>query len=132
MTITTDWVPWVVQIRRHCSAQQRHTAAQHSDALTRQLATWAQASKSLGVMLEMPLSAAEEAAVAAWLGERMAAGDAVATFLPLMYLQRGRLAEALHAYARLEASPVTGACSCAHTVAVDHSQWVEPDSAPLR
>ena len=43
-----------------------------------------------------------------WLEERMRAGEPAALFLPLLYLVRGRLAEALAAHARLAHSPVPG------------------------
>lgn len=43
-----------------------------------------------------------------WLEGQMEAGNTVARFLPLYYLLRGRIPEALHAHARLTRSPVPG------------------------
>ncbi len=41
-----------------------------------------------------------------WLEGRMAEGAPAALFLPLYFLARARIAEALHAHARLLRSPV--------------------------
>ena len=71
----------------------------HTRRLLHTLAELAEANRSWGAVLKLPFSGAEQAELAAWLRDSHHAASA--RNLPLMMLQRGRLAEALAAAAAL-------------------------------
>ena len=98
----------MLQIRQHVSvsaAEQSH----HARHLLHTLADLAEETNSWTAVLKLPFSAAEQAEMAALPQEPGRAS--VAAKLPLMLLQRGRMAEALTAAAKL---PPGTQCSPPH------------------
>ncbi|KAK9831763.1 hypothetical protein WJX74_008541 [Apatococcus lobatus] len=87
-----------------CSAEdQSRWTTEIVDVMLRQAA----AAQSLGRILQLPFSNCMQQAVIAWLEHQLQDGNAAASQLPLFYLQRGKLNQALQAYDVLKSSEVT-------------------------
>ncbi|GLC41829.1 hypothetical protein PLESTM_001250000 [Pleodorina starrii] len=100
----------------------REALQEHTRALLRHLAGWAADADAaaraeagagagdggggggwLNRLTELPLNAAEEFVLVEWLTEQAEAGRPAGTFLPLFFLQRGRVSEAMAAWRRWSA-----------------------------
>ncbi len=93
----------MLQIRQHVASAIAAERSHHARHLLHTLVDLAEETSSWTAVLKLPFSAAEQAELAALLRDPRRAS--AAGKLPLMLLQRGRLAEALTAAAKLPPGP---------------------------
>ncbi|BDA43683.1 E3 ubiquitin-protein ligase HOS1 [Coccomyxa sp. Obi] len=97
-----------MEAREHCERTGPDQRPSHTRALIHMLASWAAKNKAMIDVLKLPFNILEEQMLTEWLESEMEAGRTVARFLPLYFLLRSRIPEALHAHARLVRSSVPG------------------------
>ncbi|KAL3146558.1 hypothetical protein ABBQ32_000799 [Trebouxia sp. C0010 RCD-2024] len=92
------------ELRGYCEGLSQEQKGGQTAVLIRQLADWGLAVRQMHEVMRLPLSGLEEQILVQWFQEQAQIGQRVAYMLPLYYLQRSRMAEALHAYAGLKDS----------------------------
>ncbi|KAK9828966.1 hypothetical protein WJX72_003102 [[Myrmecia] bisecta] len=94
-----------MELRAYTAELRAGVRAHHASVLIRQLADWALENHALNDITQLPLSDLEEQVLCQWLQQKAGEGSPAGDHLPLYYLQRGRIAEALHAHAQLVQQP---------------------------
>ncbi|EIE19378.1 hypothetical protein COCSUDRAFT_44718 [Coccomyxa subellipsoidea C-169] len=97
-----------MEAREHCERVSPEQRPRDTRALIRALADWAAKNNAVIDVVKLPFNTLEEKVLCEWLEGQMEAGKTTVRFLPLYFLLRGRITEALHAHARLVRSPVPG------------------------
>ncbi|DBB06880.1 hypothetical protein WJX82_003376 [Trebouxia sp. C0006] len=86
------------ELRAYCGQPSHDKKGERTAVLVRQLADWAVGARQMHAVIRLPLGGLEEQILVDWFHQRMQSRHKVAYMLPMYYLQRGRIAEALHAY----------------------------------
>ncbi|KAL0028141.1 hypothetical protein WJX77_009663 [Trebouxia sp. C0004] len=86
------------ELQAYCGRLSHDKKGERTAVLVRQLADWAVGARQMHAVIRLPLDGLEEQILIDWFHQRMQSRHRVAYMLPMYYLQRGRIAEALHAY----------------------------------